>query len=82
MNKEILNKAKELEEQIGNYELLSFIMSYPYKSFNLFRKKPRIQVAGYNTGTNITINDPELTKLIREYCDQKVKDLKQDLEAL
>lgn len=82
MNKEVLNKAKVLEEQIGNYELISFIMSYPYKSFNLFRRKPRIQAASYNTGTNVTITDPELTKLISEYCDQKVKDLKQELEAL
>lgn len=81
MNKEVLAKAKELEEQIGDYELISYIMSYPYQRYKLFKKKPCIQHEG-GTSTGIVITDPELTELIREYCDQKVKDLKQELEAL
>ena len=81
MNKEVLDKAKELEEQIGDYELISYIMSYPYQRYKLFKKKPCIQHEG-GTSTGIVITDRELTKLIREYCDQRVKDLKQELEAL
>lgn len=81
MNKEVLDKAKELEEQIGDYELISYIMSYPYQRYKLFKKKPCIQHEG-GTSTGIVITDRELAKLIREYCDQRVKDLKQELEAL
>ena len=67
MNKEVLDKAKELEEQIGDYELISYIMSYPYQRYKLFKKKPCIQHEG-GTSTGIVITDRELTKLIREYC--------------
>ncbi len=82
MKKETLDRAKELEDQIGDYELISYIMSYPYQRYKLFRKKPCIQHANYNTSTGIVITDPDLAKLIEDYCKEKVKNLKQELEEL
>ena len=63
MKKEILERAKELEDQIGDYQLISYIMSYPYQRYKLFRKKPCIQHEG-GTSTGIVITDRELAKLI------------------
>ncbi len=82
MKKETLDRAKELEDQIGDYQLISYIMSYPYQRYRLFRKKPCIQKADYNTSTGIVITDLELAKLIDNYCREKVKTLKQELEEL
>lgn len=82
MKKEVLERAKELEDQIGDYQLISYIMSYPYQRYKLFQKKPCIQKADYNTSTGIAITDRELAKLIDTYCREKVKTLKQELEEL
>lgn len=81
MKKETLERAKELEDQIGDYELISYIMSYAYQRYTLFKKKPCIQHKG-GTSTGIVITDRELAKLIENYCKEKVKALKQELEEL
>ena len=57
------------------------IMSYPYQRYKLFKKKPCIQHVG-GTSTGIVITDRELAKLIEDYCREKVKTLKQELEEL
>jgi hypothetical protein len=56
-------------------------MSYPYQRYKLFKKKPCIQHEG-STSTGIVITDRELAKLIEDYCREKVKTLKQELEEL
>jgi hypothetical protein len=81
MKKETLDKAKELEDQIEDYQLISHIMSYPYQRYKLFRRKPCIQHEG-GTSTGIVITDRELAKLIETYCREKVKTSKQELEEL
>ena len=81
MKKETLDKAKELEDQIGDYQLISYIMSYPYQRYKLFRKKPCIQHEG-GTSTGVVIIDRELAKLIEDYCRSKVKTLQKELEEL
>lgn len=81
MKKEILERAKELEDQLGDYQLISYIMSYPYQRYKLFQKKPCIQHEG-GTSTGIVITDRELAKLIEDYCRSKVKTLQKELEEL
>ena len=81
MKKEILERAKELEDQIGDYPLISYIMSYPYQRYKFFRKKPCIQHEG-GTSTGVVITDRELAKLIEDYCRSKVKTLQKELEEL
>jgi len=81
MKKETLDRANELEEQIGKYEVIAYIMSFPYKKFRLFKKKVYIGNGGYNS-TDATITDPELAKLIEDYCKNKIKQLRAEMEAL
>ena len=81
MKKEILERAKELEDQIGNYQLIAYIMSYPYQRYKLFHRKPCIQCEG-GTSTGIVITDLELAKLIEDYCRSKVRTLQKELEEL
>jgi hypothetical protein len=81
MKKETLERANELENQIEHYELLSYIMSYPYQRYRLFKKKPRVNHAR-STSVDIVISDKELTKLIEDYCRNKIKILRQELEEM
>lgn len=81
MKKETLERANELENQIEHYELLTHIMSYPYQRYRLFKKKPQVNHAS-STSAGIIIGDKELTKLIENYCRNKIKVLRQELEEM
>jgi hypothetical protein len=81
MKKETLERANELREQIGDYELIAYAMSYPYQRYRLFRKKPCVNHAS-SISTGIIITDKELAKLVEDYCRDKVKKLRQELEEL
>jgi hypothetical protein len=82
MKKETLNRANELEEQLGHYELLAYFMTYPYQKYRLFKKKPIVCNAGYKSSSEVTISDKELAKLIEDYCRAKIKTLQKELEEL
>ena len=81
MKQETLDRAKELEEQIGKYEVVAYVTSFPYQKFRLFKKKAYMGNGGYNS-TDVTIDDPELAKLIESYCRDKIKSLRAEMEAL
>lgn len=81
MKKETLDRANALEEQIGKYEVVAYIMSFPYQKFRLFKKKAYIGNGGYNS-TDAAIADPELAKLIENYCKDKIKSLRAEMDAL
>lgn len=81
MKKETLDRAKALEEQIGKYEVIAYITSFPYQKFRLFKKKTYIGNGGYNS-TDALITDPELATLIENYCRDKIKLLRAEIEAL
>jgi len=80
MEKETLDKANELEAQIGYYDKIDFICTFPYQRFKLFMKKAYICKS--DESLNIAIKDEELAKLITDYCDKKRAELKAELEAL
>lgn len=80
MKKETLDQANALEEQIGTYELIAHIMSYPYQRFRLFKKKAYLSSSG--GGDSMSIEDPELAKLVENYCRDKIKLLRAEMEAL
>lgn len=82
MKKEILDKARELEQQIGTYKNIAYAVSFPWQRFRLFRKQAYIGAAGYNNNIEITLADPELAKLIEDYCSEKIKKLSKELEEL
>lgn len=81
MKKETLDRANALEEQIGKYEVIAYITSFPYQKFRLFKRKTYISNGGYN-GTDAMITDPELAKLIEAYCRDKIKSLRAEMDAL
>ncbi len=81
MKKETLDKARTLEHQIGTYETIAFAVSFPWQKFKLFRRHAYIGSAG-NYGTEINLADPELAKLIEDYCREKIKKLNKELEEL
>jgi len=80
MKKETIDKANELEAQIGRYDKIAFICSFPYQRFRLFKKKAYICKS--DETSNILITDEELAKLIADYCDKKRSELRAELEAL
>ncbi len=82
MKKETLNRAKELEDQIGKYEVIAYITSYPYQRFKLFRRQAYLGAASYNNNTEVTLADKELAKLIEDYCSDKIKKLSKELEEM
>jgi hypothetical protein len=82
MKKEALERAKEIEQQIGTYDKIAYAVSFPWQKFKLFGRQAYVGSAGYNTNIEITLSDPELAKLIEDYCRAKVKKLKQELEEL
>ena len=80
MKKETLDRANELEEQIGKYEAIARIMRYPYQTFRLFKKRVYISKGGGSD--SVCIEDSELAKLVEEYCRDKIESLKVEIEAL
>lgn len=82
MKKETLDKANKLEDQIEQYKLLAYFMTYPYQKYRLFKKKPKVSNAGYSSRSEVTISDKELAQLIENYCRAKIKTLQQEIEEL
>lgn len=82
MNTETLARAKELEQQIDTYNKIAFAMTFPYTKFKLFKKQAYIGYAGYNAHPEIAVSDPELAKLIADYCRDKLKKLNTELEEM
>lgn len=80
MKRETIDRANELEAKIGYYDRIALICSFPYVRFKLFRKKAYICKS--DEMSNIVINDEELSKLIENYCREKIKSLQQELEEL
>lgn len=82
MKKEILERAKELEKQIGKYKDIAYITSYPYQMFKLFHRQAYIGAASYNQNAEITLSDKELAELIEDYCRRKIEALNKELEEM
>lgn len=82
MKKETLDRANALEEQIGKYDLIAHAMSYPYQKFGWRGKRTWLGASSYPHSTEITLDDRELAKLIEDYCRNKIKSLKAEMEAL
>ncbi len=82
MKKETLDKAKELEKQIGYYDKIAFAMSFPYQKFKLFRRHAYIGAANYNHEIEVTLKDKQLAEIIELYCKTKKLDLQKELEEL
>ena len=80
MKRETIEKAHDLEAEIGYYEKVAYICSFPYRKFKLFKKKAYI--CDTDEMSNICIRDKELAELIVDYCNKKKAELQAELDAL
>lgn len=80
MKKEIVDRANELEAQMGYYDRIAFICHFPYQRFSLFKRKAYISKS--DEMSNVLIRDEELAKLIEDYCNKKKAELKAEFDAL
>ena len=79
MTNETYEKAKKIKEQIEDLRTLYRIASMPYKKFSLVKKT--LCISEYDRA-NVVLCDEELIKVIQEYCDKRLKELEEELNAL
>ena len=72
-------KADDIYKKIDNFRKLRRIANEPYKRFGL--QKKFLWMSNYKK-TEIVLCDKELTKLIEEYCDKRIKGLQDELKSL
>ncbi len=82
MKKDTLVRANEIEQLIDKYQKVSYITTFPYTKFRLFKRRPYISSGGYDSNMEISLSDPELAKLIAGYCRDKVKKLQAEFEEM
>lgn len=82
MKKEALERAKEIEHQIEQYNEIVHAVTFPWQKFKLWGKQAYIGAAGYNHNTETILSDQELAKLIEDYCREKIRELNKELEEL
>ena len=79
MTKNNYDRATEIHKQIKDIKELRDLCPLPYKKFTLI--KSFLWMGNYNNRT-MSICDDGLTEVIREYCDKRIKELQDELEAL
>lgn len=82
MKKETLDRAKELEQQIGYYDKIAYAMTFPYQKFKSFGSQVFIGAATYNQNLEISLADKQLAEIIERYCKAKKLELQKELEEL
>jgi hypothetical protein len=82
MKKEALERAKEIEQQIEDYNEIIHAMTFPYQKFKLIGKHLFIGARKYPQDIEVAMNDKQLAEIIELYCRTKKLDLQKELEAL
>lgn len=82
MKKEVLERAKEIEQQVKYYNEIAYAMTYPWQRFKLNGKHAYIGATKHPYNIEISLNDHELAKLIEDYCRDRIKKLNKELEEL
>lgn len=79
MTDKIYQRAEEIQKQIKDFKILHYIACKPYKRF--FLTKKFLWVSTYDR-CDVSICDEGLTKVIREYSEARIKELREELESL
>lgn len=79
MTRETYRKAEKIEKELNDWESLHSITFKPYQKFCLVKKF--LWITNYED-TEACMCDKELTNLIREYSEKKIRELKKELESL
>lgn len=79
MTDQTYKKAKEIQEKLKELNTLYYIACQPCKTY--FLTKTFLWVTIYDKD-EACLCDEGLTEVIREYCDKKIKELREELESL
>ena len=79
MTNETYEKAKDIQKKIDDFRNLRYLAIEGYKRFFLIKKF--LGISSYDE-TSVCLCDEGLNNLIREYCDEQIKKLKEELESL
>lgn len=82
MKKEVLERAKEIEQQIKYYDDIAYAMTYPWQRFKLTGKHAYIGATKHPYNIEVSLNDKQLAEIIELYCKTKKLDLQKELEEL
>ena len=79
MTKETYNKAVEIQRKIDEFKALDSIAATYFKRY--FYKTTVFGMSTYDR-SEVCLCDAGLTEVIREYCGKRLKELRDELEAL
>lgn len=79
MTYNVFVKADDIYKKIEELRKLSCIASKPYNRFRLSKKF--LWICHYDS-TEAVVCDKELTELIQEYCNRRIRELEEELKKL
>lgn len=79
MTHDVFVKADDIYKKIEDLGKLRRIANKPYKRFRLSKKF--LWIFNYDR-TEAVVCDKGLTELIENYCDERIKELQEELEKL
>ena len=82
MNKETLKRAKEIEQQIEQYDQIIHAMTIPWQKFKLVGKRAYIGAVTRPYDIEVILSDKQLAEVIELYCKAKRLDLQKEFEDL
>lgn len=79
MTNETYKKAEEIQKKLKDLDKLHYIACKPYKRY--FTTLKSFFVSTYDRD-EVCLCDEGLTEVIREYCDKRIQELKEELKSL
>lgn len=79
MTDKTYKKAEEIQKRLEDLNTLHYIACQPYKKYSLTKKFLWISTYGKDA---VCLCDEGLTELIREYCNKRIRELREELESL
>lgn len=79
MTNEALERARQIKDKIDDLSYLHYIATRSYKKFFLTKK---FLWMGNREQDNIVLCDDGLTRVIVDYCNNRISELREELESL
>lgn len=79
MTNETYKRAEEIQKKLADLNKLHYIACTPYKRYWITFKSFFISTYDKN---EVWLCDDDLTKVIREYCNKRIRELKEELNSL
>ena len=79
MTNKAYQRAEEIQKQIKDLNTLYYIACKPYQKF--FLTKKLLWVSTYDK-EYVSVCDEGLNKMIREYCEKRIKELREEMDSL